>query len=368
MSKDPKIRKIYYHGKKAYRPVNHDLYVGWEEDTETVIVEAEPTHRWRGGKINFALWDQICAFMRWSQKTYKAESMLFLFYNTVTNEWAAGVFPQEHMGMTVKMLPNHPLYAEDRKKFGKDWVQLGTVHHHCTSSAFQSSVDKDDECNRDGVHITLGKMEEFSLDTDIRQVFDGIQSKSRMIDWVALPDFLSGVPKNVVNGFHDICIKTAGSSEAFPKEWTERTFKPEPPKYTGHNILGGHDFFEGSEFGMGTMDSGKKDEKNTAAGTNKSNIAVPHNQHVSEKAWHENYTQRQTEKIVNILSKLSLTPSEAVILLNMYPTTHKMTNEQTEIRRALLDMMQKEGVPYHYGETLMKDIVNKARSAPMVVV
>jgi hypothetical protein len=46
---------------------------------------------------------------------------------------------------------------------------FGTVHHHCSSSAFQSGTDHSDELSREGLHFTIGNLDKpFDLDIHAR--------------------------------------------------------------------------------------------------------------------------------------------------------------------------------------------------------
>jgi hypothetical protein len=40
-----------------------------------------------------------------------------------------------------------------------DWLYFCTVHHHCSTSAFQSGTDEANERNQDGLHLTMGRMD-----------------------------------------------------------------------------------------------------------------------------------------------------------------------------------------------------------------
>lgn len=210
---------------KVYEQAVNDLFTHWVPSTVYVISKAEPRSTWRGPKIPWAMWETIVAFLRWTQKEFKAEAMMMFYFNMKSKEWAVWPFPQQPAGMTIKHLPDHPMYAEDRKRFGSDWVQLGTIHHHCTSGAFQSGTDKDDECNRDGVHITLGKMEDPKLETHTRQVFDGLQTDGHLFNWIQMPPWCETVPKHLKFELFANAIITVPADVAFPEEWKTRVIR-----------------------------------------------------------------------------------------------------------------------------------------------
>ena len=125
-------------------------------------LEEDPVLEWKGSPIDVKLWNQIVSFMRWTYETYKSEAQLRLYYNETLDIWDVAVMPQHvETGLSSKELPHHV----DRDKvlglFDSDagWREAGTVHHHCSSGAFQSSIDLDDEKDKNGLHITLGDME-----------------------------------------------------------------------------------------------------------------------------------------------------------------------------------------------------------------
>lgn len=214
---------------KVYEPVETELFTSYVPSTKFVVDKKEPVTVWKGPKIPWALWEQVVSFLRWTQKEFKAEAMMMFYYNRKSKEWAAWPFPQQPAGMTIKHLPDHPMFAEDRKKFGNDWVQLGTIHHHCTMKAFQSGTDKDDECDRDGVHITLGNMESKELDIHTRQVFSGMQSDGHIFNWVGTPNWMKDAPKRLRGKILAEAIITCDSEPAFPEEWKARIIRFIPP-------------------------------------------------------------------------------------------------------------------------------------------
>lgn len=215
-------RYICIHENKAYQMAENSMFSTWELCPDIEVIVGQMTSRWRGGKIPFAMWEQIVAFLRWTQLTFKAEALITLFYNHEARAWGCWAFAQEPVGMTVKSLPNHPTYKEDRKQFGRGWIQLGSVHHHCTGSAGQSGVDRNDECDRDGLHVTLGFMESSRLDTDIRQVFQGIQSKSALTTWIDMPAWCLNVPTHLRMEIFNKALETCGGGIEFPPVWKER--------------------------------------------------------------------------------------------------------------------------------------------------
>ena len=130
---------------------------------------------WRKSKIPYALWVQIRDFLQWTQAVKRSEGMVTLYTNQLFTEWRAHAYPQKGQGLHVELKQDTPEYREQRALFGDEWVEFGSVHHHCTASAFQSGVDSADETDREGIHITIGNLDKPLLSWHARIVIDGIQ-------------------------------------------------------------------------------------------------------------------------------------------------------------------------------------------------
>lgn len=116
---------------------------------------------WTGPKIPPEVWHQVLAFFKWTYDTTKSESQVRLFVSPTLKTWRAYAFPQEaKTGMTANELANDEAKKQraDLSLNPPDWFLFGTVHHHCSTSAFQSGTDKANEESQDGLHITIGRM------------------------------------------------------------------------------------------------------------------------------------------------------------------------------------------------------------------
>tara|TARA_Y100000361_G_C11144496_1_gene337184 strand:- start:313 stop:1443 length:1131 start_codon:yes stop_codon:yes gene_type:complete len=118
----------------------------------------ELTPQWHGKKIPLTMWREILAFMKLSYDELKSETMLFLYYDdTKKQPWSYWIPPQITSGMTVKSNPEHSEFQAQRAQYPD--IMFGTVHHHCSTSAFQSGTDEADETNREGFHFTVGNLD-----------------------------------------------------------------------------------------------------------------------------------------------------------------------------------------------------------------
>lgn len=355
-SDGPEKRKYLLCDGKLLEPVDNPLYSGWQQATDIEVFTGQPRFRWKGAKMPFELWSQIVCFMRWGQAEIKEETMLFMFYNLKTHVWAAWVFPQLPSGMSVRMLDSHSLYAEDRKKFGNDWIQAGTVHHHCEAGAFQSGTDKADEEDRDGLHVTLGKMSQPILDIHCRQVFDGVQTETRIIDWVEIPTWLAPAPKSLrYDIFQQICVSVRDI--AFPDEWKSRVFKylhqanACDKNHRGTVTTAG--FTPGVQ-SVGDANTGKT----TLIGINSINSTNPNSPsgtsagHPSNTGgtqhWAEEYKQTRMARVASVLARLAMSPMDAYYLT----TKPNLSPEEMVDRNLLREGFLREGIVWLYASDL----------------
>lgn len=329
-------QRIAVKDNKLWVETDFGLVSGWQEVTNFDYVAPEKMLTiWRGGRISWKLWEEICAFMRWTYEKHKAEALITLFYNRTTREWKAWPFPQHPAGMTISYETEHPLYKTDRAQFGKDWEQMGSLHHHCNSGAFQSGTDKSDEEDRDGIHITLGNMASDKLDLHFRQVFDNRQSETTVHQWIELPEWAVNVPINFRYELFVKAVAFAGVIEkGFPPEWRERVI-----------------------------------EKKTQARTTSTNsTSTPRSTHVtpntpssvgrtgstgaetSGKEWR----QGKRAACRQICNNLKITTTEAYNILTSF--TANMSDSDREVRKELLLQMDGVNIPPMWSVDLMEEL------------
>lgn len=188
--------KLWEHKDKLYQEVNSGPW------SALVVVEKKKassiSQRWNGKRIPLPLWQQITAFLEWTQTTTKSEAMIHLFYDDLQG-WDCCALPQEgHQGMTVKLLPEHPSrHAAIAAMNGRQ--MMGTVHHHCTASAFQSSGDESDELTKEGLHITVGHVghAEYSIDCRATKLWGVLADMSKEEQEAFLNDCDSKAAKGI---------------------------------------------------------------------------------------------------------------------------------------------------------------------------
>lgn len=148
---------------------------------EYEVKTAKGRLEYHGPKFSPEWWHQVLSFFRWTHKEMHSESQVRLYVNPKLGCWGAWAFPQEaRTGMSARELatPETPEKARERFAYWQsvpsdDWLYFGTVHHHCSSSAFQSGTDEANEQNQDGLHITVGRMDAEQHDVHARFYLDG---------------------------------------------------------------------------------------------------------------------------------------------------------------------------------------------------
>ena len=204
--------------------------LGLYEGLIPVFVETveDPIIRWKGAKISAVLWGQIVSFMRWTFDKYNSEAQLRLYYNEVTHIWDVAVFPQYvGTGMSSDEIKDHEGREEVFGDFDSalGWREAGTLHHHCRCSAFQSGIDFADERDKNGLHITLGDMED--------KVCHGFHARSsfRKIMYEIIPEEwveAAFLPPDT-NVSWSKTLRVATSTVDFPEKWAKfLIIKPVP--------------------------------------------------------------------------------------------------------------------------------------------
>jgi len=110
--------------------------------------------------IPLELFVQIRLFFREVYKLYKSESIVLLYYNDQRKKFKLIAPPQIVGSAQVS-------YASDFRENG--FKLVGSIHSHADFSAFHSGIDQRDEAHFDGLHITVGNVNQkyFSISTEV---------------------------------------------------------------------------------------------------------------------------------------------------------------------------------------------------------
>lgn len=223
---------------------------------------AAACQRWDGGKIPLEIMRQTYAFFEWGYQETKSETIVHLLYHKEKMIWKATVLPQKgHTGMSVEILPEHPGRAEalvgckiiempNGLRIPEDpdcggYTIMGTIHHHCTGSAFASSTDTNDEKTKEGLHITIGDLTKPKYTIDLRASWSGELTPVVLSDWFDIPESIkalpadAALPKEMYEQYLRNILTTPPTDMSFPEWWKENVIKVvyAPPSVT-HGYFG----------------------------------------------------------------------------------------------------------------------------------
>jgi hypothetical protein len=147
------------------------------------IKETSAVFDYTGPKFTRQMWHEILAFFKYSYARSQGESQVRLFVHPQQG-WKAWAFPQEiSFGLSTTELPNNPETKEQRAQFNDDWILYGTVHHHCAAGAFQSGTDTMNEKDQEGIHITVGNIDNPHHSIDVRFYYRGCKFKPDLTEF-----------------------------------------------------------------------------------------------------------------------------------------------------------------------------------------
>jgi hypothetical protein len=237
------VSKYKVKDNKVYEVVENNLFTTFKNCNVPVIKEVEPI--WKGDPIPFQMWQDIIDWCVISYEEFKSETLVFLYYDLDTkgSAWSFWIPPQITNGMTVKSDPDSEFFAKERKNFPD--TMFGTVHHHCSSSAFQSGTDHSDELDREGLHFTVGhcnKPEDLDLhlrltigdshgDTnpdDVIQADPKLQSAYESLS----SDYKPNQIKQALDVLHGSSIRSASNNYTKIKKFKKHFDKVSKPKYS----------------------------------------------------------------------------------------------------------------------------------------
>jgi len=115
-------------------------------------------------KIPAMSFSKIVKFYKDIYNKYRSEAVVLLHYNE-NKKWFKLQIPNQNV--------SHGSAIYENRKTIENYQLIGTIHSHGSMSAFHSSVDDNDERNFDGLHITVGRVDEFNLDISCSIVVNG---------------------------------------------------------------------------------------------------------------------------------------------------------------------------------------------------
>jgi len=118
-----------------------------EEAKESVAVHVP--------KLPIELLRQVEAFFAAAYEAFQSEAVVVLLVNPVTRQWRIDVPKQE-----VRSGSLHVTYDPASVAPQDGFEPFGTIHSHAGATAFHSSTDDHDEVCSDGLHITIGNLDQ----------------------------------------------------------------------------------------------------------------------------------------------------------------------------------------------------------------
>lgn len=209
---------------KILEEVKSGLLTGMLPTQSIEALDKLPPVTWNGKQMPYALWCQAISFFRDVYKEHKSEAVARLYYDDIEG-WSVGVFPQTVSGASADEIKDDPgIPACNAEVSG---VQIGTIHSHSSMGAFQSGKDLADEKTVDGLHITIGKLDDAIVDIHSRVMLRGMEFPApSLLEWIQGPSWTKKVPKACLSILGDWSLSHDLPAVAVPKQWMDRVKEP----------------------------------------------------------------------------------------------------------------------------------------------
>ena len=167
-------------------------------------------------KLPVALFREAEAFCVAVRKRDSAEAVVLLAANPTLGAWKLLCPEQTVSGASAKYdLKSLPTLEDG-------WALFGTIHSH-PGGAFHSGTDDKDEFGFDGLHITIGNLEELEHQYAVRWILGGKECTTSMSAVLDLPP---------------------APEATFDQAWLSRVSKPAYASFSQDNEFGYPDYFE----------------------------------------------------------------------------------------------------------------------------
>lgn len=281
---------------------------------EYEIKTAKGQLEYHGPKFTPEMWHQVLSFFRWTNQEMHSESQVRLYVNHKLGRWGAWAFPQEaHTGMSAREVSSKETPEKARERFAywqsepsDDWLYFGTVHHHCSASAFQSGTDEQNEWNQDGLHITVGRMNAEQHDIHARFYLDGNCYEPDLGQFWPIEANLAGMIPPALH--HELARHQMGTkvTRDFPDAWRANIVVgvPERAFDAPRQSWGFHQVEFGTPIAMRAGDALEEIERRCAAGS------IEQDQWLSELS--ALAADEVTQIIINACVEHRITPDELV--------------------------------------------------------
>jgi len=144
-------------------------------DKISILGDLKPYAKLHIEKIPGPVFGKIYSFFKEVYKEFYSECVALLYYNPKTKKYKTYIPNQEVSSASVDYVKN---------KTFKDHMLMCSIHSHASMSAFHSGTDSDDEKNFDGLHVTVGKMNQDTLDISASIVANGSRFIVNPLDYI----------------------------------------------------------------------------------------------------------------------------------------------------------------------------------------
>lgn len=218
-------------------------------DFKYKIATTEVKLDYKGPKIPHDEWHKMMSFFRWTYQTGHSEAQVRGYIDPVDKKIFFWAFPQEaKTGMTTTEIEGDEWKAQRAAlPHAGELEYFMTVHHHCAASAFQSGGDTANEerpgggaheTGQEGLHITVGKMDEAMHDIDARFYFNSTKMSPALSVFWDIGDVARMVPADLHEKIarYQMCQKI---EVPFPEQWkanwieVKPKFESLPARYQG---------------------------------------------------------------------------------------------------------------------------------------
>jgi hypothetical protein len=210
-------------------------------DTISFLEDLQPFVKLNIPKIPSKLFHEIVSFFHAIQNKQNAECMVILYYNQNTKKFRAYAPPQQVSGSSIHK------YENDVNKF-PDYTKLGTIHSHSNFSAFYSAVDDVDEFLWDGLHITVGNVDDIDnctirasvVSNKFREILnplfyiEGITKVEKKQPFLAYGNLNSWQQNLIEQSESDCYYKLNNGIIKFPEKWEKNIEQTQMYPYVMH--------------------------------------------------------------------------------------------------------------------------------------
>ena len=156
---------------------------------------------------------RVLEFFKEVYREHRSECAVIIFYNEETEQFKI-VVPEQKVSFAS--------LDYDRLITVEDYTMVGTIHSHSSMSAFHSGVDDDDEKSFDGLHITLGDMDENEQSISSSIVANGYRFMVDPLDYVDGIKITTNVDESELR-YRSKIYKVVDGKSVFDKEASKKS-------------------------------------------------------------------------------------------------------------------------------------------------